>query len=83
MWYNDCMGMNATVQARLDGESREILARLAAGLGWSASRAVREGLRLLATCHARGGLRIARQGKFASGVSDLGSNKKHMQGFGR
>jgi hypothetical protein len=27
--------------------------------------------------------KIAGLGKFSSGVSDLGSNKKHLRGFGR
>jgi hypothetical protein len=45
---------------------------------------VREGLRLLAACRVGNGSRtIIGQGKFESGISDLGSNKKHLRDFGR
>jgi hypothetical protein len=74
--------MDAVVQARLDATEQKALAKLRR-LGWSPSRAVREGLRLLAASQATvGRQRIAGLGKFASGVSDLGSNKNHMRGFG-
>jgi hypothetical protein len=44
---------------------------------------VREGLRLLAASHpAAGPRRIAGMGQFSSGKPDLGSNKKHLKGFG-
>jgi hypothetical protein len=52
--------------------------------GWSPSRAVREGLRLLAACYGKSSSkRVVGIGKFASGTPDLGSHKKHMRGFGR
>jgi hypothetical protein len=76
--------MKATVQARLDRQAQETLAELADQLGMSPSQVVREGIRLLAASHPkRGQRRIAGLGKFASGVPDLGSNKKHLKGFGR
>ena len=76
--------MRASVQARLDRESRRALTQLVHRLSWSPSRVVREGLRLLAACHGgRGGKEIVVLGKFASGVRDLGSNKAHLKGFGR
>jgi hypothetical protein len=59
-----------TVQARLDR------------LGLSPSMVVREGIRLLAATQPKS-RKIAGLGKFSSGASDLGSNKKHLQGFGR
>jgi hypothetical protein len=59
-----------TVQARLDR------------LGLSPSMVVREGIRLLAATQPMS-RKIAGLGKFSSGASDLGSNKKHLQGFGR
>lgn len=75
--------MKSTVQARLDPDARKTLALLVNELGWSPSKVVREGLRLLANSHpAAKRRRIAGLGKFASGVPDLGSNKKHLQGFG-
>jgi len=52
--------------------------------GWSPSRVVREGVHLLAACH---GVPSAKQvigvGRFASGLPDLASNKKHLRDFGR
>jgi predicted transcriptional regulator len=75
--------MKATVQARLDSDSQRQLQRLARELGWSPSRVVREGLRLLAACHAQAPRKIAGMGQFRSGISDLGSNKAHLKDFGR
>jgi hypothetical protein len=70
-----------TVQARLDEETRKTLARLVDQLGVSPSTVVREGIRLLAASQPKS-RRIAGLGKFSSGVPDLGSNKKHLKGFG-
>lgn len=82
LWYNT--RMRSTIQARLDETSRKTLDRLTQRLGWSASKVVREGLRLLAVCHLGNGKRkIIGQGKFASGIPDLASNKDHLKGFGR
>ena len=76
--------MTETVQARLDHQSRKELDRLVRRLGWSPSRVVREGIRLLAACQATDRpKRIVGLGKFASGISDLGSNKARLKGFGR
>ncbi len=75
--------MKETIQARLSSSDRQILARLARNLGWSPSKIVREGLRLLAASHPSGTRRrIVGLGKFSSGVGDLGSNKKYLKGFG-
>jgi hypothetical protein len=76
--------MRSSIQARLDDQSRKRLAQLVGQLGWSPSRVVREGLRLLAACRLGNGRRtVIGLGKFKSGVPDLGSNKKHLKGFGR
>jgi hypothetical protein len=76
--------MRPTVQARLDAASRRDLAQLVQSLGWSPSKVVREALRRLASSHPPPGRpRIVGLGKFSSGVRDLGSNKKHLSGFGR
>lgn len=76
--------MKATVQARLDREAQLALERMVSRLGWSPSRVVREGLRLLAACHGSPrGKKVFGAGRFASGLPDLGSNKKHLRGFGR
>ena len=76
--------MPLTVQARLDRKSELKLERLMRRLGWSPSKVVREGIRLLEACHSKEpSKRIAGLGKFSSGIPDLGSNKAHLKGFGR
>jgi hypothetical protein len=76
--------MGSTIQARLDGQSRKRLSVLVRELGWSPSRVVREGLRVLEATHRRKKKQcVIGLGKFRSGLSDLGSNKKHLQRFGR
>jgi hypothetical protein len=78
------LSMKANVQARLDRRSQVALERLVRRLGWSPSRVVREGVHLLAACYGvPSAKRVIGVGRFASGVSDLGSNKKHLRGFGR
>jgi hypothetical protein len=76
--------MKTSVQARLDPEGQAILERLTKRLGWSSSQVVREGLRLLALHYdVAPRKKVIGLGQFDSGVSDLGSNKKHLEGFGR
>jgi hypothetical protein len=82
VYYNGVMPAN--VQARLDRRSQAALNNLVKRLGWSPSRAVREGLLLLDACYGKPlGKKIIGLGRFASGKSDLGSNKKHLADFGR
>jgi hypothetical protein len=71
-----------TVQARLDADTEKTLTRLVDQLGLSPSMVVREGIRLLAATGPKS-RKIVGLGQFSSGVSDLGSNKKHLRGFGR
>jgi hypothetical protein len=76
--------MRAVIQARLDDRSRKRLATLVRELGWSPSQVVREGLRALEASQLRKKKRVViGLGKFASSVSDLGSNKKHLRGYGK
>ncbi len=76
--------MKETVQARLDAGSRQTLQRLVRRLGKTPSEVVRDGLRLLDSCTTHEGrARIIGLGRFSSGVKDLGSNKRHLEGFGR
>jgi hypothetical protein len=70
------------VQARLDADTEKTLARLVDQLGVSPSMVVREGIRVLAASRPKT-RKIAGLGKFSSGLPDLGSNKKHLRGFGR
>ena len=72
------------VQARIDTATATALARLRRKTGLTDSQLVRKGLELVsqsampvATSRVRG------IGRFASGRSDLGSNKAHLSGFGR
>lgn len=82
MHYN--RPVRTTVQARLDRRSRAALERLVKRLGWSPSRVVREGVCLLDACYgAPSQRRVVGIGRFASGIPDLGSNKKLLEGFGR
>ena len=77
-------GMKSNVQARLDHKSQLALDELVHRLGWSPSRVVREGLRLLAACCGKPSTKkVVGIGLFASGVQDLGSNKKHLRGLGQ
>ncbi len=78
------MIMPSTIQARLDEPSQKALEKVVKQTGWSPSKVVREGLRLLAACYpSKGPRKIIGLGKFASGIPDLASNKEHMKGFGK
>jgi len=76
--------MRSAIQARLDSQSRKRLTALIRELGWSPSRVVREGLRILEASYLRRKRRgVIGLGKFRSRVCDLGANKKHLRDFGR
>jgi hypothetical protein len=76
--------MRTAIQARLDNVSRKRLELLVREFGWTPSEVVREGLRVLEASRLRRKKRgIIGLGKFSSGVSDLGSNKKHLRNFGK
>ena len=78
------VAMGRIVQSRLDLETIELLARVRRRTGLSDSEILRRGVRRLAEdvlpTRRR---RIVGLGRFASGSDDLGSNKKHLKGFGR
>jgi Arc/MetJ-type ribon-helix-helix transcriptional regulator len=76
--------MSFIIQARLDNESRKRLKTLVRELGLTPSEVVREGIRALETNRLRKKKKaVIGMGQFASGLSDLGSNKKHLDGFGK
>jgi hypothetical protein len=76
--------MMTTVQARLDHQSHARLKRLVQRFGWTPSRVVREGLQLLDVYYGKpAGKRFVGIGRVDSGITDLGSNKKHLEGFGQ
>lgn len=78
--------MKTTVQARLDEESQAALKELTRRLGWSPSRVVREGLRLMARQHGadqQKQRKIIGLGEFEGGPPDLATNKKYLEDLGR
>jgi hypothetical protein len=76
--------MKMSVQARLDAKSNEALQKLQLRLGWSPSEIVRESLRLMVKHYGPSKRKkIIGLGEFESGVPDLGSNKSHLEGFGK
>jgi len=76
--------MKMVVQARLDEETKAALDRLVQRRGWTTSRVVREGIRLVEKRHASAPRRkLIGIGKYDSGLPDLATNKKYMEGFGR
>jgi len=75
--------MATTVQTRLDAESREALDTLTRRLGMTRSEVVRESLRqMLRQQPPVRSRELIGAGQFDSGVGDLATNKKHMEGFG-
>jgi hypothetical protein len=76
--------MASVIHARLDADSDSLRSELQKQLGWTDSQIVREGIKSLSALVRTGGKRkIIGLGKFASGIRDLGSNKKHLKGFGK
>ena len=75
--------MKTTIQARLDEESSAALETLQRRLGLSHSEIVRASLRLMVKQESpQKPRKIIGQGKYDSGVTDLATNKKYMEGFG-
>jgi hypothetical protein len=75
--------MMRIVHARIDPATEKLLEGLKRQLGWSDSKAVREGIKALEILLAPSGRRIVGLGQFCSGIPDLGSSKRHLKGFGR
>ena len=76
--------MASVIYARLDDESNSLRIELQKQFGWTDSQIVREGIKSLsALVRSRGKRKIVGLGRFKSGVSNLGSSKKHVRGFGR
>jgi hypothetical protein len=74
--------MSRIVHARIDPATEKLLRTLEQRLGWSDSRIVREGIKALRVLLPPGRRRIIGLGQFRSGIPDLGSNKRHLEGFG-
>ncbi len=75
--------MGALIHARLDDATERQLVRLRKATGLTDSELVRRGLQALVAMPVRGNRTIVGLGAFESGVSDLGSNREHLRGFGR
>jgi hypothetical protein len=76
--------MSTIIRARLDSGTDSLRNELQKQLGWTNSQIVREGIKSLSSLVRNTGKRkIIGLGKFESGISDLGSNKKHLKGFGK
>ena len=75
--------MSKVIQARLDDETSALREDLKDRLGWTDSQIVREAIRLLASVTPKNGKRkLSGIGKFESGIPDLATNPKYMEGFG-
>jgi hypothetical protein len=76
--------MSRIIHARLDTETEKVLRTLRRRLSWNDSQVVREGIKALNVLLVpRSARKIVGIGQFRSGRSDLGSNKRHLKGFGR
>jgi hypothetical protein len=76
--------MGSTVQARLDGKAQAALERLLQQHGMTASEVIREGIHLVEKEKTGHGYpRLIGAGMFDSGIPDLSTNKKYMEGFGK
>ena len=70
----------------LDQQARQIVRRLKRLRGWSDSEIACRGIRLLGEAELlleERGRPIVGLGEFASGIDDLGSEKGHLERFGR
>ena len=75
--------MSRVIHARLDDETEALRLALKQSTGWADSEIVRAGIKTLASLVVPAEQRIIGLGEFDSGVADLGSDKKHLGGFGR
>jgi hypothetical protein len=76
--------MSKTIQARLDDATAEKCDQLQKSHGWTDSEIVRRGIELLAsTTPAPKKRKFRGVGKYNSGIPDLATNKKHLEGFGQ
>ena len=75
--------MRATIQARLDPEAQQAVETLTRRLGMSPSEVVRASLLFMVKQQPVPKKKtFLGVGKFESGIGDLATNKKHMEGFG-
>jgi hypothetical protein len=80
--------MKNYVHARLDPEEQALLKELVKTTGETISALVKKGLRLVyqqEVRSAKSALDVAGKlvGSISSGIGDLSTNQKHLEGFGR
>ena len=76
--------MGTIVQTRLDEETQSLLDRLVSEAGLTTSEVLRKGIKLVAAAELPlRGRGLIGAGMFDSGVSDLSTNKKYMEDFGK
>ena len=76
--------MSRVIHARIDEETEKVLKELKRRLGWNDSNVVREGIKALSVMLVpKRRRKVYGLGRFESGIPDLGSNKDHLEGFGR
>ncbi|HSR53255.1 MAG TPA: hypothetical protein VLV83_20720 [Acidobacteriota bacterium] len=75
--------MGKILHARIDKKTEKQLREIKLRFGWNDSEAVREGIKALSSLLTPSeGRTIVGIGEFESGIADLGSNKRHLDGFG-
>ena len=77
--------MRKTLTSRIDDKTAEKLKKLAKNLNVSESEIVRRSIELMSavTPVYDSPKCLVGLGMFESGITDLGSNKKHLEGFGK
>ncbi len=78
--------MSKTLTARLDENSQRELTKLSKSLSKTESEIVRESIHLMAITHLatlKHKSRWIGLGQFSSDCNDLGSNKTHLEDFGK
>ncbi len=76
--------MKTVAQLRLDPETGRVLDGLVRSQGWTTSQILRKGIHLVAREAGKTPpIKIHGLGEFDFGVTDLSTNKKYMEGFGR
>lgn len=76
--------MKTVAQLRLDPETRRVLDGLVKREGLTTSEILRKGIHLVAKeAEQAPGIEIHGLGEFDFGITDLSTNKKYMEGFGR
>jgi len=78
--------MGKIVSARIDEKTKKELSRLSKALGKPESEIIRDGIHLMVVANIPPSEKknfFIGCGQFDSGVSDLASNKKHLDGYGK